>query len=105
MKFSAYCYLNGFDEETGHIKEQLLFVGLSNGKIFYYKKKSVDNKFLVQSGKEHEQVELDSPQAHKGEIRKLICTTIDGLDVLISASADRTIKLWEPKNTKGNKCF
>ena len=41
---------------------------------FYYKKKSVDNKYLVQQGKEHEQVELDSPQAHKGEIRKLICT-------------------------------
>jgi len=34
-----------------------------------------------------------------------MCTQIDGLDVLISASADRTIKLWEPKNTKGNKCF
>ena len=25
--------------------------------------------------------------------------------MLISASADRTIKLWEPRNTKGNKCF
>ena len=25
--------------------------------------------------------------------------------MLISASADRTIKLWEPKNSKGNKCF
>lgn len=25
--------------------------------------------------------------------------------MLISASADRTIKLWEPKNTKTNKCF
>ena len=25
--------------------------------------------------------------------------------MLISGSADRTIKLWEPKNTKSNKCF
>ena len=58
----------------------------------------MESKYLVQSGKEHEQIELDSPQAHKGEIRKLIYTKIDGLDVLISASADRTIKLWEPKN-------
>jgi WD40 repeat protein len=49
-------------------------------------------------------VELDSPQAHKGMVRKLIYTKIDGLDVLISASADRTIKLWEPKKQK-NKCF
>lgn len=38
-------------------------------------------------------------------VRKLIYTKIDGLDVLISASADRTIKLWEPKNNKTNKCF
>ena len=59
----------------------------------------------MQAGKEHEQIELQSPQAHKGEIRKLIYTHIDGLDVLISSSADRTIKLWEPKNSKGNKCF
>lgn len=50
-------------------------------------------------------MELASPQAHKGEIRKLIYTVIDGLHVLISASADRTIKLWEPKNPKGDKCF
>ena len=53
VKFSAYCYA---------LKpEQLMFVGLSNGKILYYKKKSMDNKYLVQSGKEHEQVELTSP--------------------------------------------
>jgi len=78
---------------------------LSSGKIFYYKKKNMENRYLVEAGKEHERVELESPQAHKGEIRKLIYTAIDGLEVLISASADRTIKLWEPKNTKGNKCF
>ena len=97
VKFSAYCY--AFEPE------QYLFVGLSSGKIFYYKKKNMENRYLVQQGKEHERVELESPQAHKGEIRKLIHTNIDGLEVLISASADRTIKLWEPRNTKGNKCF
>ena len=27
------------------------------------------------------------------------------LDVLITASADRTVKMWEPKNTKKDPCF
>ena len=27
------------------------------------------------------------------------------LDVLITASADRTIKLWEPMNVKAKPCF
>lgn len=48
---------------------------------------------------------LDSPQKHKGDVRCLIYTVIDGIDVLISGSADRTVKLWEPKNNKTNKCF
>ena len=41
-------------------KDQMLFVGLSNGKIFYYKKKNMESKNLVASGKEHEQIELTS---------------------------------------------
>ena len=45
-------------------------------------------------------MELDAPtsQLHKGDVMSLIYAKIDGLDVLISGSADRTIKLWEPKN-------
>jgi WD40 repeat protein len=80
-------------------------VGLSNGKIFYYKKKGMESRHLVASGKEHEKVKLESAMSHKGEIRRIIYTQIDGLDVLISGSADRTVKLWEPKNTKADKCF
>jgi len=53
VKFSAYCY--AFEPD------QYLFVGLSSGKIFYYKKKNMENRYLVQSGKEHERVELESP--------------------------------------------
>lgn len=30
---------------------------------------------------------------------------ISGLDVLITGAADRTIKLWEPKNLKSDPCF
>lgn len=42
---------------------------------------------------------------YQGEIKCLLYARIEGLDVLISGSADRTIKLWEPKNTKSNPCF
>lgn len=51
-----------------------MFVGLSNGRIFYYKKRNMDSKLLVYPGKEHDIVELDSLQPHKGEVRKLIYT-------------------------------
>jgi WD40 repeat protein len=55
---------------------------------------------LIDKGKDPELVELDAPasQLHKGDVMSLIYAKIDGLDVLISGSADRTIKLWEPKN-------
>jgi WD40 repeat protein len=67
----------------------------------------MDSKLLVYPGTKEQLdlVELTSPQAHKGMVRKMIYTQIDGLSVLITASADRTIKLWEPKNNKTNKCF
>lgn len=35
----------------------------------------------------------------------MIYAKIEGMDLLITGSADRTIKLWEPKNTKSNPCF
>ncbi len=58
-------------------------------------------------GKKVECFPIESQDNHKGEIRKIIYTTMnDGtLDVLITASADRTIKMWEPKNTKKDPCF
>ena len=97
VRMSSYCF---------SLEDQFLFVGLSSGKIFYYKKKNMEARSIVMSGKDHEIVNMaDKPGVgHKGEVRRLIYTKIDGLDVLISASADRTIKLWEPKN-QGNKCF
>ena len=60
----------------------------------------MEQKYLVDKGKDPELVELDAPpaQLHKGDVKCLIYTKIEGLDVLISGSADRTIKLWEPKN-------
>ena len=40
VKFSAYCYTL--------VPQQQLFVGLSSGKIFYYKNRNNENRYLVQ---------------------------------------------------------
>lgn len=95
---SAYCY---------DMPEQVIFLGLTNGEIYYYKAKGIDGKSIFLKNKQFDVFQIESPHAHKGSIRKLIYTKMnDGkLDVLISASSDRTVKLWEPKNTKGNPCF
>lgn len=59
---SSYCFAE---------KDQFLFVGLSSGKIFYYKKKNMEARSIVERGKDHEQVSLDTSvagrpgQAHK----------------------------------------
>jgi hypothetical protein len=53
--FSANCF---------SYKEQFLFVGLTNGKIFLYKKKVMDSKLIVERGKDHECIELTSTTAH-----------------------------------------
>lgn len=60
----------------------------------------MEQKYLIDKGKDPELVELDAPpsQLHKGDIMSLIYAKIEGMDVLISGSADRSIKLWEPKN-------
>lgn len=63
--------------------------------------------FMHLKGKDPDVTLLESSSPHKGEIRKMICTKIneETLDVLFTASADRTIKMWDPKNTKGNCCI
>ena len=72
-----------------------------------YKAKSSDNRSIFAKGKDPDVTQLESPSPHRGEIRKMICTKIneETLDVLFTASADRTIKMWDPKNTKGNCCI
>jgi len=90
-----------------HKKDQIIYVGLNNGKIYMYKAKSSENKSMVSKGKDPDITLLESPNAHKGEIRKMICTPIneEALEVLFTASADRTVKMWDPKNVKGNACI
>ena len=89
------------------MKEQLIFVGLSNGKLSYFKNKGIDGKSIFVKNKEPELINIVSKHSHKGEIRKIVYTKMNEgkLDVLITASADRTIKLWEPKNLKSDPCF
>lgn len=85
--------------------EQLLFIALTNGNLGYWKKKNVEQKQIIDKGKDPELIRLESKKKHKGEIKCLLYCRISGLDVLISGSADRTIKLWEPKNLKSDPCF
>mmetsp|Transcript_3871 Transcript_3871/g.3236 ORF Transcript_3871/g.3236 Transcript_3871/m.3236 type:complete len:121 (+) Transcript_3871:7-369(+) len=83
-------------------KEQLLFIALTNGNLGYWKKKNVEQKQIIDKGKDPELIRLESKKRHKGEIRCLLYCKISDLDVLLSGSADRTIKLWEPKNLKSD---
>lgn len=95
---SAYVY---------HQTDRVIYVGLTNGKIYMYKARSSENKSMFAQGKDPDVTLLESSSPHRGEVRKMICTKIneETLDVLFTASADRTVKMWDPKNTKGNSCI
>lgn len=95
---SAYVY---------HQQDKIMYVGLTNGKIYMYKARTSETKSMFAKGKDPDLIPLESPSPHRGEVRKMICTKIneESLDVLFTASADRTIKMWDPKNTKGNCCI
>ena len=91
-------------------KDQILYLGLSNGKLCYFKSKNIEQKSLFGKGKDPVIENIESINGHKGEIRKIICAEVNEgqKEVLITASSDRTIKLWEPKpdkNSKSNPCF
>jgi WD40 repeat protein len=40
-------------------------VGLSSGKIFFYKKRNMDSRSLLDRSKEHEMFEFETTQGHK----------------------------------------
>ena len=71
-------------------QEQTIFLGLSDGRLFQYKSKGIDSKSIFSKNKEPDVVAIESPNSHKGDIRKIVYTKMnDGkLDVLITASAD-----------------
>jgi len=43
----------------------MMYIGLSNGKIYYYKKRNMDQRTLLDRGKPHELIEIESKQGHK----------------------------------------
>ena len=46
-------------------KDQYLFIGLTNGKIYFWKKKNMEQKYIVDRGKEPELIEIETPHHHK----------------------------------------
>jgi hypothetical protein len=56
-------------------------LGLSNGKLYYYRSKNIDKKSifgkLKDKSKDSEFIEVTSPNSHKGEIRKILYSKIN----------------------------
>jgi WD40 repeat protein len=66
----------------------------------------MDSYCILNSPKDPDIVDFHSKKNHKGTVTCLLYTQLNDLDVLISGSADRTIKLWETKNLgKQEPCF
>lgn len=57
--------------------DSIIYLGLSNGDIYYYKTKNIDQKNIFAKGKDPDLQPLDSPNPHKGEIRKMIFTPVN----------------------------
>ena len=55
-------------------RHEILFLGLSNGKLYQYKSKTMDKTSIFKKGKEPERTAIESPHSHKGSIRKMIYT-------------------------------
>jgi WD40 repeat protein len=76
-------------------EDQVLVVGLSNGKLMQYRKKGFEMKNILTT-KDYEIVRFsDVGGGHKGEIRCLCYEMIKGSRYMITGSMDRTIKIWE----------
>ena len=76
-------------------QDQVLTVGLSNGKIVQFRKKGFDPRSLLCT-KDYEIVNFNDVQGgHKGDIKCLCYENIKGSTYLITGSTDRNIKIWE----------
>ncbi len=61
---------------------------------------ALSREYLVSKGKDPDLVLLESRHAHHGQVNCLLYESIGDIDLLMTGSADRTIKLWEPKHAK-----
>lgn len=79
-------------------QEQLLYVGLSNGHIIQWKRKTIDQKVpstqSLFSNKEAELSDFSKDNPHKGDVTVLVHEEKLFGGVIISGSADSTLKLW-----------
>jgi len=88
-------------------EKNLLFGGLSNGHIFMWQRKPFEDKSGLLTSKEYECVRVDSivcNKSHKGPVYAILYETIEDTDLLITGSADRTIKMWDVTQYKGESC-
>ena len=68
---------------------QILFIALSNGKLFYFKRKNQDTRNILENQqKDPDLVEILSEKRHKGKVTQMLFEKISDLNVLLTGSAD-----------------
>ncbi|KAL4445096.1 hypothetical protein ABPG74_018824 [Tetrahymena malaccensis] len=76
-------------------EDQIISVGLTNGKILEFHKKGFDTKFVTEK-KEYEIVEYEQVQnCHKGEVKCIISYKLFNNRYILTGSVDRTVKIWD----------
>jgi hypothetical protein len=71
-----------------YLFDTVIYLALTNGKIFYLKPKSKDHDIVADRGKDPEVIELLTKKPHKGKVTCLITAELSEKNVLITGSAD-----------------
>lgn len=84
-------------------ERDILFAGLSNGRVYMWQRKAYENKSLLYT-KEYETVRIDTQKSHKGSIYAILYETVEDQELVITGSGDRTIKMWDRTQHKADPC-